>query len=150
HHRDHQDADGHMTARLCAALGREDGLTLIELVIAMALIGVIFSIFSVTMSGTIHTSSEVQEDSILQGEVRAAVDGIARDLRHTYTGNGNPGIESMSASQIQFLSPDRQTPFHLRRIAYRVSNGTLERAGATSSNTGQPPWTIPALSGYAP
>jgi prepilin-type N-terminal cleavage/methylation domain-containing protein len=137
-----------MIARLRAAAASRDGFTLIEIVISMVMIGIIFAIFSITMSSTIHTSSDVEEDSALQGEARAAVEGIARDLRQTYTGNGSPGIESMSASAIQFLSPDRQTPFHLRRISYRLTGQTLERASATSTNTGAPPWTFPNLSGY--
>jgi prepilin-type N-terminal cleavage/methylation domain-containing protein len=137
-----------MRRRPTAALRDEGGFTLIELVISMALIGVVFAIYSVTMSSTIRTSTEVQENSALQGEVRAAVEGIARDLRQAYTGNGSPGLETMTATQIQFLSPDRATPYHLRRINYRLSGGKLERASATSANTGNPPWTFPALSTY--
>jgi prepilin-type N-terminal cleavage/methylation domain-containing protein len=138
-----------MRRRLTAALrGGEGGFTLVELVISMTLIGVVFAIYSVTMSSTIRTSTEVQENSVLQGEVRAAVEGIARDLRQAYTGNGSPGLETMTATQIQFLSPDRATPYHLRRINYRLSSGKLERAIATSTNTGSPPWTFPALSTY--
>ena len=85
---------------------------------------------------------------MLQGEVRAAVDGLAKDLRQAYTGNGNPGLEKMLPAQLQFLSPDRQTPFHLRRVNYKLSNRTLQRASALSTNTGAPPWTFPALSAY--
>jgi prepilin-type N-terminal cleavage/methylation domain-containing protein len=138
-----------MSRRPTAALRRgQGGFTVIELIISMALIGAVFAIYSVTMSSTIRTSTEVQENSELQGEVRAAVEGIARDLRQAYTGNGSPGLETMTATQIQFLSPDRQTPYHLRRINYRLSSGELQRASATSTNTGNPPWAFPALSTY--
>jgi prepilin-type N-terminal cleavage/methylation domain-containing protein len=126
----------------------QDGFTLIELVISMAVIGIIFMVFSVVMGSTIRTSTEVQEDSVLQGEVRATVDTIAKDLRQAYTGNGTPALETMTGTQLQFLSPDRKTPFHLRRISYRLTGGQIQRAMATSTNTGQPPWTFPALSGY--
>ena len=135
-----------MSTRLRVAARGESGFTVIELVIAMALIGVIFAIYSVTMSTTIRTSNEVQEDAALQGEVRATVDALAKDLRQAYTGTGNPALELMSGTQIRFLSPDRATPFHLRRIQYRLVGGTLERAHAASTNTGTPPWTFPALS----
>jgi hypothetical protein len=37
---------------------------------------------------------------------------------------------------------------HLRRIAYQVSGGQLQRALATSTNTAVP-WSIPALSAWA-
>ena len=126
----------------------QDGFTLIELVISMAVIGIIFMVFSVVMGSTIRTSTEVQEDSVLQGEVRATVDAIAKDLRQAYTGNGTPALETMTGTQLQFLSPDRKTPFHLRRISYRLTGQQIQRAMATSTNTGQPPWTFPALSGY--
>ena len=134
-----------MTRRAPAAdrPSSEQGFTLVELVVSMVLIGVIFAIFSITMGATIRTSNEVQENSVLQGEVRAAVDGLAKDLRQAYTGNGNPGIERMLPAEIQFVSPDRQTPFHLRRVNYKLSNKTLQRASALSTNTGSPPWTFP-------
>jgi prepilin-type N-terminal cleavage/methylation domain-containing protein len=128
--------------------GESAGFTVIELVISMALIGVTFAIFSVTMSSTLHTSGQVRENSALQGEVRAAVDAIARDLRQAYTGTGNPALETMTASQIQFLSPDRATPFHLRRVNYRLSTKRIQRASATSTNTSAPPWTFPSLGPY--
>src|SRR5262249_21020800 len=136
-----------MRRRLSAARG-QGGFTLVEVVISMAVIAVIFAMYSVVMSSTIRGSTRVQENSVLQGEVRSAVDGIARDLRQAYTGNGTPAIETMTASQIQFLSPDRSTPMHLRRINYRVSGQLLQRAMARSTNTGAPPWTFPALSAY--
>jgi prepilin-type N-terminal cleavage/methylation domain-containing protein len=129
-------------------LGSEQGFTLIELIISMVIIGVIFAVFSITMGATIRTSSEVQEDSVLQGEVRATVDVIAKDLRQAYTGNGNPGLETMLPAELQFVSPDRATPFHLRRIKFRLSGTEIQRASARSTNTGSPPWTFPALSPY--
>ena len=132
-----------------APAGNHDGFTLVELVVSMVLIGAVFTIFSITMSSTIRNSTEVQEDSVLQGEVRATVDAMAKDLRQAYTGNGTPALEFMSGTQIQFLSPDRLTPFHLRRISYRLASGRIERASATSTNTTQPPWTFPSLSPYA-
>ena len=151
HHNDgHEDDYRLMTRRMPVARpGNHDGFTVIELVISMVLIGAVFTIFSITMSSTIRNSTEVQEDSVLQGEVRATVDALAKDLRQAYTGNGTPALETMTGTQIQFLSPDRATPFHLRRIAYRLASGRIERASATSTNTGQPPWTFPALSPYA-
>jgi hypothetical protein len=115
----------------------------------MVIIGVIFAVFSITMGATIRTSSEVQEDSVLQGEVRATVDVIAKDLRQAYTGNGNPGLETMLPAELQFVSPDRATPFHLRRIKYRLFGKEIQRASARSTNTGSPPWTFPpSLSPY--
>jgi prepilin-type N-terminal cleavage/methylation domain-containing protein len=138
-----------MRRRLPAAPRNDAGFTLVEVVISMAVIAVVFAMYSVTMSSTIRGSTRVQENSVLQGEARAAVDAIARDLRQAYTGNGTPALETMTASQIQFLSPDRSTPLRLRRINYRVSGKLLQRAMARSTNTGSPPWTFPALSAYS-
>ena len=82
-----------------APAGNHDGFTLVELVVSMVLIGAVFTIFSITMSSTIRNSTEVQEDSVLQGEVRATVDAMAKDLRQAYTGNGTPALEFMSGSR---------------------------------------------------
>ena len=104
----------------------------------------------VVLASTVRDSGEVREDAVLQGEVRAAVDRLAQDLRQAYTGDTTSPIETMTGTQLTFLSPDRGTPLHDRRIAYRLSSGTLERASATSTNTNGPPWTIPALGSYQP
>ena len=86
---------------------------------------------------------------MLQGEVRATVDALAKDLRQAYTGNGNPGIETMLPAELQFVSPDRQTPFHLRRINYGSRTRRSSARAALSTNTGAPPWTFPpSLSAY--
>ncbi len=40
-----------------------------------------------------------------------------------------------------FTFPDERSPFHLVRVSYRVSGGTLQRAFEASTNTDGPPWT---------
>jgi len=125
----------------------EDGVTLVELMESMAVIALVFAGFATMLSATIRHTDNVQEYSALQTEARAAVDTLTRDLRQAYTGNSASAIESISGTQIRFLSPDRATPFRLRRIAYQVSGGALQRAFTTSTNTGGPPWTIPATLG---
>jgi prepilin-type N-terminal cleavage/methylation domain-containing protein len=126
-----------------------DGFTVVELMVSVAIIGVAFAIFAAVFASTIRNSGEVQNGAVLQGEVRAAVDRLAQDLRQAYTGDTTSPVETMTGTQLTFLSPDRGTPLHLRRIAYRLSSGALERAIAVSSNTNGPPWTIPALGPYA-
>jgi prepilin-type N-terminal cleavage/methylation domain-containing protein len=134
--------------RSTACLRSARGFTVMELLVTLAIIGVAFTVFAVVISSTVRNSGEAREDAVLQGEVRAAVERLATDLRQAYTGDGSSPIETMTATQITFLSPDRATPLHNRRISYRLSSGVLERAQATSSNTNGPPWTIPALGPY--
>jgi prepilin-type N-terminal cleavage/methylation domain-containing protein len=129
--------------------GRERGFTLVELLIAMGLIGVIFALFSVVVSSTLRHGGQVEEQTVLQHEVRGTVERLAQDLRQAYSGvDDTSPIESISATQIQFLSPDRQQPFHLRRLAYRASGTSFQSAIATSSDTDGAPWTIPSLSAW--
>jgi prepilin-type N-terminal cleavage/methylation domain-containing protein len=128
---------------------REDGFTLVELMVAMVVIGIVFAMFSVVLSATVRHSNEVRENTVLQGEARAAVDRLASDLRQAYTGDDTSPIQTMTATQLTFLSPDRGTPFHLRKIAYRLTGHDLERATALSTTTTGPPWTFPSLGSYA-
>jgi len=129
--------------------GREGGFTLVELLIAMGLIGVIFALFSVVVSSTLRHGGQVEEQTVLQHEVRGTVERLAQDLRQAYSGvDDSSPIESISATQIQFLSPDRQQPFHLRRLAYRASGTSFQSARAISTDTDGAPWEIPALGSW--
>lgn len=129
---------------------REDGFTLIELIEAMALLSVLIALAAVVLTSIVRQGTEVQEQSVLQTEVRAGVDRIAQDLRQAYSDAGSPAIETALDTNLQFLSPDRAEPFHMRRIAYQVSAGRLERALATSTNTDGPPWSFPGLGSWEP
>jgi prepilin-type N-terminal cleavage/methylation domain-containing protein len=129
---------------------REHGFTLIEMLVTIVFVGVLFAAFALVVGSGLRHGKQVEEESTLQTEVRGAVDRFSQDLRQAYTGeDGVVAIESISPTQITFLSPDRSTPFRLRRISYRLQNGTLQRALAVSSNTDGPPWVIPGLSGWA-
>jgi hypothetical protein len=88
------------------------------------------------------------EESALQGEVRSAVDRMAHDLRQAHTGDSSSPIETMTSTQVTFLSLDDAEPYHVRRVSYRLSGGQVDRALAFSTNTGGPPWTIPALGSW--
>jgi prepilin-type N-terminal cleavage/methylation domain-containing protein len=133
-------------------LRHEDGFSLPEMLVAMSLLGVLFAAFALTMGTTIRVGGEVESSSAIQTEVRAAVDTLAADLRQAYSGSDAVApIESMSASAIQFFSPDRLNPFHLRRIGYQVSSGNLQRRMAVTTDTDGYPWTFnPAAITSAP
>lgn len=131
---------------------REDGFSLPEMIVAMALLGVLFAAFALTMGTTVRIGGEVEANSSVQAEVRAAVDTLAADLRQAYSGSASVApIESIGASSIQFFSPDRQQPFRLRRIGYQVAAGKLQRRMAISTDTDGYPWTMnPASMASAP
>ncbi len=128
---------------------KSTGFTLVELLVAMVLLAVLLGSFSLLFSSAIRHSTDVQERVLLQTEARAAVDRLVRDLRQAYTGDASPPLETIGASAITFLSPDRAEPFHLRRIAYRVNGDKLERAMALSTDVDGPPWQFPALGTWA-
>ena len=80
--------------------------------------------------------------------MRAAVDGLAADLRQAQCNGTTPPVTTASGTQVTFYSPDRAAPYHLRQVSYRLASSQLDRAFAASTNTGGPPWTIPALGSW--
>jgi len=129
----------------------QGGFTLVEMLSAMAVFSIVLATFSMVLSSAIRHSSELEEQGNLENEARASITSFSSDMRQVYDGDGNLAtspIESISPTQITFLSPDRQYPFHLRRVSYRLSGGQFQRAFATSTDTDGYPWSIPALSPY--
>ena len=136
--------------RLLRRLRAEDGISVIEMIVSIAVLGVFFAAFATVVGSSIKHGSEIQEQAVLQTEVRAAVDALTADLRQS-TNAGDTSLARIStatATQLTFISPDRAATMHVRRIAYQVTGGQLQRALATSSNTASP-WTIPALSPWS-
>jgi prepilin-type N-terminal cleavage/methylation domain-containing protein len=138
-----------MSRRLLRALRREDGLTLSEMVVVMAILGIIVAALAMGMSLTITQSAQIQDETTLETESRAVIDQMARELRQAYTGDTTYPIKTATSTTIEFLSPDFATPFHNRRIAYRLTGGHIDRAVTASTNTGAPPWTGWAWSSFA-
>ena len=131
-----------MSRRHLTRLRNDGGFTLVEMVVVLAVLGVVIGSFEVIFSSSLRHVGQIQEQTTLQTQVRSAVDTMARDLRQAYSGTAISPIESASATAIQFLSPDRALPFHVRRIAYRLNGGWLERAETTSTDTDGAPWTL--------
>lgn len=122
----------------------EDGFTLIETLVTMAIMGIVMAAFSQTLIVSSKTSNRIEEQATLQNEVRVAVDRLTMDLRQATNTNGTSSVENLGATDLTFVSPDRATPFHLRRITYRLVNGQLERSSLTSTDTDGWPWVWPA------
>jgi prepilin-type N-terminal cleavage/methylation domain-containing protein len=143
--------------------GNEDGFTLIELLVTMFIIGIVFAAFGLVISTTVRHTALITSESVTQHEVRTAVNQMAEDLREatvSSTSDTSPFVTTstggvMSATSLTFYAPDEtfttadQTDYHLREISYRVVNGELERASATSSNVSGA-WQIPALGSWVP
>jgi prepilin-type N-terminal cleavage/methylation domain-containing protein len=119
------------------------GFTLIEVLSAMSVFGIVLATFAMVMSSAIRHSGEVEQQSNQQLEARTAITSMSQDLRQVYDGDGDVAtspIQSIFANQITILSPDRQAPFHLRRITYRLQGTNLERATLISTDTDGYPW----------
>ena len=132
--------------------GEEAGFTLIEMVAAMAVLAILFAIYSLILSNTIRDSSTIEDQSTAQTEVRAAVDGLAQDLRQAYTGDTTGSMYVVSAitgTTLSFYSPDRTTPFHLRQISYQLTGGKLQRQYRTTTDTDGYPWVWGSWSAWA-
>ena len=122
----------------------ERGFTLVEMLSAMTVFGLVLAAFSMVLSSTIRHSGEVEQQTNLQVEARSAITTASQDLRQVYDGDNDVAtspIEAISANQVTFLTPDRAAPFHLRRVTYRLNSGRLERAFVTSSDTDGYPWS---------
>ena len=142
------------------ALRRDGGFTVIELLVSMVLIGILFAAFALLVSSTITHSAVVTNESVLQTQLRVALGQFTKDMREASlptTGATSPFVTTggvMSPTQVTFYAPDSTystgapTTYHLREISYQLSGGSFQRASAVSSNTGGPPWTMPALSSY--
>ncbi len=125
-------------------LGSQGGFTIVEMLVTMAIMGIVMGAFSQMLLTSSKTSSRVEEQATLQNEVRVAVDRLTMDFRQATNANGTSPVESLGGTGLTFLSPDRLTPFHLRRISYRLVSGRLERSVATSTDTDGWPWVWPA------
>jgi type II secretory pathway component PulJ len=131
----------------------ERGVTLSEMLVVIVFMGLLSAAFSLTLSSTIRHSSEIEKQSDLQTDVRAALDPMTRELRQAYSGTSVSPVESIAATgtpQITFTTPDRACVgasclFRLRRVSYRLTGGTLQRAEYTSTNdSSSASWSWPS------
>ena len=125
----------------------ERGFTLPEMLVTMAVMAIVLGGFGQMLITSSKTSNRVEEQAALQGDVRAAIDQLTSDFREATTVGAGGAVESISGTAFTFDSPDRSTPFRLRRISYRLVNGELDRSTTTSTNAGSAPWSWPANSG---
>lgn len=123
---------------------RSDGFTLVELLIGMSILAIALTFMYALLTSVYSGGIQAVEAGTLQDESRSSVDELVADLRQAYTGDASTSpIAAISSTAITFYSPDRQQPFHLRKIAYRISGSSMQRAFVTSTNTSTtgPPWS---------
>jgi prepilin-type N-terminal cleavage/methylation domain-containing protein len=134
-----------------SALRRDDsGFSLIEVIVATSILGVVLLIVYGTLNSGVRHAADVEARVQIEAEVRGVADTFVRDLRQAYTGDMTLNrIGSMSATGLTFYSPDRATPYHIRRISYRLSGTTLERSVTVSTDTDGSPWSFGSAGAYA-
>jgi prepilin-type N-terminal cleavage/methylation domain-containing protein len=128
-------------------LSDEHGFTLPEMLITMVLLAIVIAFFGQMLITSSKTSNRIQEQAMLQAEVRAALDRLTTDLRQATTATSTSPVSVVSGTAFTFDTPDRSTPFHLRRISYRLVNGTLERSTTLTTDTDGTPWVWPPTTG---
>jgi prepilin-type N-terminal cleavage/methylation domain-containing protein len=124
-------------------LRNEDAFTLPELLVGMTLMSIVLVAFGQMLISSSRTSNRVEEQAVLQSEVRASIDRLTTDLRQATNTHGTSPVVSVSPTALTFDSPDRATPFHIRRISYQMVGGSLQRSTVTSTDTDGWPWTFP-------
>ena len=127
----------------------EAGLTLVELSVAVSLLAVVLGLAYGTLWSSMRHGSSLEQRTVAQSESRLVLDGLTRELRQAYSGDAATAeIASMSGTELTFYSPDRDSPFHLRRISYRLNGTTLERSETVSSDTDGAPWSFGTTGPY--
>jgi general secretion pathway protein J len=124
-----------------AALPPEKGFTLIEILIAVFILGIVLSTVYVSYTGTFRIIRETREDAEIYGMARNALDRMVRDLQSAAPWRGgftfmtktdNLGGQEFlrltfrAAAHVAFS--DREVPGGIAVIEYRVEEGT-EKAG---------------------
>jgi prepilin-type N-terminal cleavage/methylation domain-containing protein len=86
---------------------RADGFTLLELVVSVALIGVLAAVGSSIVYNSFDTASKVNAGNTSSDEARYALERLAREIREVKFRNaGNYCIDTMTATQLVFDKPN--------------------------------------------
>jgi prepilin-type N-terminal cleavage/methylation domain-containing protein len=125
----------------------ERGFTIPELLVTMVLLGIVLTAFAQMLITSSKTSNRVEEQAALQGEVRASIDRLMSDFRQATNSTTSSPVVAVSGTSFTFDSPDRSTPYHLRRISYRLVNGQLDRSSTLSTDSDGAPWVWPPQAG---
>jgi hypothetical protein len=121
----------------------------------MVVLGLLVTSFAVITGLTVSDSSTISDQTVVEAQVRSALDQLTADLRQAQPLSTGAPFVTTAASSLAFYSPDRTystaapTSYHLLELAYQVSGGSFQLAQTSSTNLAQgPPWTMPALGSY--
>jgi len=129
---------------------RDEGFALMEVMVAIAILGVVLALVFSTLNGGVKQAADAQSRAQVEADVRLTADAFVRDLRQAYTGDPSLNrIDTMTATQITFYSPDRSTPFRLRKISYRLNGTDLQRSVTTSADSNGFPWEFGTVAAFA-
>lgn len=121
----------------------DDGFTLVEVMVATSILAIVLLIVYATLNSGVQHAADAESRVQIEASVRGVADTFVRDVRQAYTGDPAIGrIESVSATAITFYSPDRATPYHLRKISYQLVGVDLQRSETTSTDTDGVPWVF--------
>lgn len=129
----------------------ERGFTVVEVSVASLLLMLCLIVglrfFDSAVSGAVDLERSTQQHA----DARWGTDRLVRELRQAFTGDpATPPVAVATARAITFYAPGTGTPFVLRRIAYRVQGGVLERSITSSTAAGGPPWAFGTVGPWAP
>jgi type II secretory pathway pseudopilin PulG len=136
---------------LIGGVAAEDGVTLVELLVAMLILVIAIGPITDALIGMSRTSNDVEANSSLVTQTRASVDSLVDQVRQAYTAQASVApIITMTSTQLTFYTPDEATPFHLLKVGYQLSGGNLQRAQESSTDTNGPPWQWPTPDALGP
>lgn len=119
--------------------GRQQGFTLMEILVAMAIFAVVGSISAALMSQVLANDERMGQRSQRLGEVQRAMSVLKRDLMQItdrpvrdMLGDSLPAVEIGSDGLIEFSrlgwrNPLRSHRAEVQRVAYRMHEGDLQR-----------------------
>jgi type II secretory pathway pseudopilin PulG len=122
---------------------RQAGFTLVELSVTVALLMIVLVPILMSLRSSESSTGDIRKSTEARAQARAAIDLLTRDLRQAQTEDPTlMAVTEISASKITFHSPDKSTPYRLRKITYQLSGSTLTRSVAVGTYTGSS-WTFP-------
>ncbi|MCU1379257.1 MAG: hypothetical protein JWN29_2240 [Acidimicrobiales bacterium] len=129
----------------------ERGFTLTEVAVACALIGILLISMLRFFDSAVSGAADLQSSTQQHADARLAIDRLVRELRQAYTGDPTLAPLTVGPRTLSFYSPDTATPFHLRRIKYRLQDNQLQRSVTVSTDTdGTTTWHFGAAGEYFP
>jgi hypothetical protein len=127
----------------------EAGFMLVEMLTAVALIGIVFAAFASIATVMSTRDDTLTKQAYLSAQARAGTDELTRELESAMCNGTTQPITTATPTQVQFTAPDRLQPFHLQQLTYSLTSGVFTRTIAASTNTNGPPWAMGATGGAA-